>query len=282
MYHSRAIGYETSRLVMDKTTHMTNTRHISIAPLIAGEKLSLQFGGRKIVENVNIAISPGEIVTLIGPNGAGKTSLVRMLLGLVTPASGTITRKSGLIIGYVPQRFSVDAIVPLTVERFLRLSGRGGEDQTGPLLEEVSAGHLSDMQVSALSGGEFQRVLLAKALMGNPQLLVLDEPAQNVDFSGEAELYRLIEAIRDSRGCGILMISHNLLVVLAASDRVVCLNHHVCCSGMPRSVAKHPEYVRLFGAKAAQAFAIYSHTHDHEHDLSGEVADGPVSDSHGH
>ncbi|MHA1163959.1 MAG: ATP-binding cassette domain-containing protein [Alphaproteobacteria bacterium] len=257
---------------MDKTTHMPNTRHISIAPLIECEMLSLQLGGRIIVENVNIAISPGEIVTLIGPNGAGKTSLVRMLLGLVTPDSGTITKKPGLTIGYVPQRFAVDPIVPLTVERFLRLSGRGG-NQTGPLLEEVGAGHLGDAQISALSGGEFQRVLVAKALMGNPQLLVLDEPAQNVDFSGEAELYRLIEAIRDSRGCGILMISHNLHVVLAASDRVVCLNHHVCCSGVPESVAKHPEYERLFGAKAAQAFAIYSHTHDHEHDLSGNVAD---------
>lgn len=272
---------------MDKTTHMPSTRHISVAPLIAGEKLTLIRGGRIVVENVDITISPGEIVTLIGPNGAGKTSLVRMLLGLVTPASGKLTRKAGLTIGYVPQRFTVDAIVPLTVERFLMLSGRGGEDQIRPLLEEVSAAHLGDAQISSLSGGEFQRVLLAKALMANPQLLVLDEPAQNVDFSGEAELYRLIEAIRDSRGCGILMISHNLLVVLAASDRVVCLNRHVCCSGMPRSVAKHPEYVRLFGAKAAQAFAIYSHTHDHEHDLSGEVADnriadGSVSDPHGH
>ena len=260
---------------MDKTTHMSNTRHKSYTPLIAGEKLTLIRGGRILVENVNITIAPGEIVTLIGPNGAGKTSLVRMLLGLVAPASGTITRKAGLTTGYVPQRFAVDPIVPLTVERFMMLSGRGREDETGPLLDEVSAAHLAHSQISALSGGEFQRVLLAKALMGNPQLLVLDEPAQNVDFSGEAELYRLIEAIRDSRGCGILMISHNLLVVLAASDRVVCLNRHVCCSGMPRSVAKHPEYVRLFGAKAAQAFAIYSHTHDHEHDLSGKVADSP-------
>jgi len=262
---------------MDKATHMPNTRHISIAPLIAGENLSLIRGGRTIVEKVNITIAPGEIVTLIGPNGAGKTSLVRMLLGLAVPASGTITRKSGTIIGYVPQRFAVDAIVPLSVERFLMLSGRGSKDQIGPLLEEVSAEHLAHAQISSLSGGEFQRVLLAKALMGDPQLLVLDEPAQNVDFSGEAELYRLIEAIRDSRGCGILMISHNLLVVLAASDRVICLNRHVCCSGMPRSVAKHPEYVRLFGAKAAQAFAIYSHTHDHEHELSGKVADSPHS-----
>jgi zinc transport system ATP-binding protein len=247
------------------------------SPLVSGEHLTLARGGRTLVENVSISIARGEIVTLVGPNGAGKTSLVRLLLGLAAPDSGTVTRAPGLTIGYVPQRFSVDAIIPLTVERFLNLSNRGQEQETGALLEEVGAGYLSGAQVSALSGGEFQRVVLAKALMGNPQLLVLDEPAQNVDFMGEAELYRLIETIRDTRGCGVLLISHNLHVVLAASDRVVCLNHHVCCSGVPESVARHPEYVRLFGHKAAEAFAIYSHDHDHEHDLSGEVLDG-----HGH
>ncbi len=243
-------------------------------PLIRAEKLALTVGGRMVVEHVDIAISPGEIVTLIGPNGAGKTTLVRLMLGLLSPDEGTISRAPGLTIGYVPQRFSVDATIPLTVERFLKLSSRGGEDEIPTLLEEVGAGHLRDAQVSSLSGGDFQRGVLAKALMGKPKLLVLDEPVQNVDFSGEAELYRLIETIRDTRGCGILMVSHNLHIVLGASDRVICLNHHVCCSGVPETVAKHPEYERLFGAKAAQAFAIYSHTHDHEHDLSGEVADG--------
>ncbi len=279
VYHSRSIGYETSRLTKNKRTHMSNKRHISNAPLIAGEKLSLMRGGRLIVENVNITISPGEIVTLVGPNGAGKTSLVRLLLGLMKPDKGTVSRVPGLTIGYVPQRFGVDATIPLTVERFLTLTASADGDTATKLLNEVGAEHLRKAQVSSLSGGEFQRVVLAKALMGNPQLMILDEPAQNVDFSGEAELYRLIEAIRDSRRCGILMISHNMHVVLAASNRVVCLNRHVCCSGMPRSVAKHPEYVRLFGAKAAQAFAVYSHTHDHEHDLSGRISD---SHEHGH
>lgn len=253
---------------------MTRTKKKSEAPLIQGNKLVLTIGGRMVVEHVDIAISPGEIVTLVGPNGAGKTTLIRLLLGLLSPDKGAITRAPGLTIGYVPQRFHVDATIPLTVERFLKLSSRGVEDEIDTLLEEVGAGHLADAQVSSLSGGEFQRVVLAKALMGNPQLLVLDEPVQNVDFSGEAELYRLIETIRDTRGCGILLVSHNLHVVLGASDRVVCLNHHVCCSGVPETVAKHPEYERLFGAKAAQAFAIYSHSHDHKHDLSGEVADG--------
>lgn len=253
---------------------MARMEHKPAKPLIQGKKLALTVGVRMVVEHVDIAISQREIVTLIGPNGAGKTTLVRLLLGLMKPDAGVIERAPGLTIGYVPQRFFVDATIPLTVERFLKLSSRGAEDKIDTLLEEVGAGHLRDAQVSSLSGGEFQRIVLAKALMGNPHLLVLDEPVQNVDFSGEAALYRLIETIRDTRGCGILLVSHNLHVVLGASDRVVCLNHHVCCSGVPETVAKHPEYARLFGAKAAQAFAIYSHSHDHEHDLSGEVADG--------
>lgn len=253
---------------------MVRTNKKPTAALIRGEKLVLSRGGRKIIEHVDIAISPGEIVTLIGPNGAGKTTLVRLLLGLMKPDEGVIHRAPGLTIGYVPQRFSVESTIPLDVMRFLNLTASAKEANGAKLLQEVGADHLRDAQVSSLSGGEFQRVALAKALMGDPQLLMLDEPVQNVDFSGEAELYRLIETIRDTRGCGILLVSHNLHVVLGASDRVVCLNHHVCCSGVPESVAKHPEYTRLFGRKAAEAFAIYTHTHDHKHDLSGEVADG--------
>ncbi len=286
VYHSPMMSYGFRGHIfcpgIGKRHHMARVNRKAGAPLIKGEKLALTIGGRMVVEHVDIEISPGEIVTLIGPNGAGKTTLVRLLLGLLTPDKGTISRAPELSIGYVPQRFSVDPTIPLTVERFLKLTRRGSEDEIGALLEEVGAGHLKDVQASSLSGGEFQRIVLAKALMGNPQLLVLDEPVQNVDFSGEAELYRLIETIRDTRGCGILLISHNLHVVLGASDRVVCLNHHVCCSGVPESVARHPEYERLFGAKAAQAFAIYSHSHDHEHDLSGEVADGPASGGHEH
>lgn len=249
-------------------------RNNTESPLIKGEKLALTIAGRAVVDNVDITISAKEILTLIGPNGAGKTTLVRILLGLVSPDAGVVSRAPGLTIGYVPQRFQVDASIPLTVERFLKLSGRESKYEMGALLEEVGAGHLNNAQVSTLSGGEFQRVLLAKALMAGPQLLMLDEPVQNVDFAGEAELYQLIENIRDSRGCGILLVSHNLHVVLGASDRVLCLNRHVCCSGVPETVARHPEYERLFGAEAAKAFAIYSHRHDHEHGLSGEVEDG--------
>jgi len=253
---------------------VTKRRKKPHAPLIAAEKLVLRRGGRAIVENVDIAISPGEIVTLVGPNGAGKTSLARLLLGLTVPDSGTITRMPGLTAGYVPQRFSVDAAIPLTVGRFLTLTARRDDAAATVLLEEVGAGHLAGAQVSSLSGGEFQRVVLAKALMGSPRFLVLDEPAQNVDFSGESELYALIGTLRDTRGCGILLVSHNLHVVLGASDRVICLNRHVCCSGVPDSVARHREFERLFGASAAQSHAIYAHSHDHNHDLSGDVSEG--------
>lgn len=257
---------------------MARARKKSHAPLISAENLILRRGGRMILENVDIAISPNEIVTLIGPNGAGKTSLVRLLLGLMAPDGGAITRAPGLTIGYVPQRFAVNAVIPLSVGRFLTLSARGDAGAASALLKEVGAGHLEDAQVSDLSGGEFQRVVLAKALMGNPRFLVLDEPVQNVDFTGEAELYKLIETLRDTRGCGVLLVSHNLHVVLGASDRVVCLNRHVCCSGVPDSVAQHPEYARLFGREAAEAFAVYAHHHDHEHDLSGSVSEGYVTD----
>jgi len=241
--------------------------------LISAEKLIWRRGGRMILENVDIAISAGEIVTLIGPNGAGKTSLVRLLLGLLTPDSGAISRAPGLTIGYLPQRFAVNAAIPLSVGRFLTLTARA-DAAASMLLQEVGACHLEGAQISDLSGGEFQRVALAKALMGNPRFLVLDEPVQNVDFTGEAELYKLIETLRDTRGCGVLLVSHNLHVVLGASDRVVCLNRHVCCSGVPDSVAQHPEYARLFGREAAEAFAVYAHHHDHEHDLSGGVSEG--------
>lgn len=245
------------------------------APLIAASGLVAELGGRRIIDQVDITIRPGEIVTVIGPNGAGKTTLARLLLGLIKPVKGTISRSSGLKTGYVPQRFAVDAIIPLTVRRFLTLGVKAPLESIKRVLEETGAGHLLNAPAATLSGGEFQRVSLARALIGAPDLLVLDEPAQAVDYAGEAQLYDLIRAIRDRRGCGILLISHDLHIVLAASDRVICLNRHVCCHGRPETVANHPEYVRLFGRDAAGAFGIYRHRHDHEHDLSGAVAKGP-------
>jgi zinc transport system ATP-binding protein len=245
--------------------------------LVAAEGVSIAFGGKPAVENVAIAVHASEIVTLIGPNGAGKTTLARALLGLAPVLAGRITRKPGLRIGYVPQRFTIDRIIPLSVRRFMSLSEAVPRERAAACLAETGAERLIDAQMCELSGGEFQRVLLARALARDLQLLVLDEPAQAVDFAGAAQLYELITAIRDKRGCGMLLISHDLHVVLGASDRVVCLNRHVCCEGRPGSVAGHPEYVRLFGPKAAASLGIYEHHHDHTHTLSGDVAcDGHI------
>lgn len=237
--------------------------------LIIGRRISIARDGRPILESVDLHIAPGEIVTLIGPNGAGKTTLVRILLGLERPDAGEIQRRADLSIGYAPQRFDRDPAIPMTVARFLTLGAAADRATILAVLEEVGAGRVIDRQLVQLSGGELQRVVLARALIRNPRLLVLDEPVRGVDTVGEAELYGLIGRIRTERGLGVLLVSHDLHVVMAQSDRVVCLNRHVCCHGVPETVAKHPEYVALFGPEMARAFAVYQHRHDHEHDLAG-------------
>jgi zinc transport system ATP-binding protein len=242
--------------------------------LISAAGLGLDLGGRPILENIALELHAGEIVTLIGPNGAGKTTLARTLLGLLKPTRGAVKRAPGLRIGYVPQRFAVDPTIPINVSRFLTLGVRASADAIARVLAEVGAEKLAQRPLSALSGGEFQRVSLARALIAEPQFLMLDEPVQGVDYSGEAQLYALIGQIREKRGCGILLISHDLHIVLGASDRVVCLNRHICCEGVPETVAAHPEYVRMFGREAGKAVGIYRHHHDHEHDLSGAVKGG--------
>ncbi len=244
------------------------------APALGGVLLSargvgLAKTGRRILEDIDLDVSAGEILTLIGPNGAGKTTLVRVMLGLEWPDAGQVARASGLIVGYVPQRFDIERSIPLTVTRFLTLGQPSPDDEVMKALDEVGAGAIADQQIDRLSGGELQRVLLARALLRRPHLLVLDEPVAGVDYVGEAELYTLIGKLRAERGFGVLLISHDLHVVMAQSDRVICLNRHVCCSGVPHTVARHPEYVRLFGNEAALAFGVYHHDHDHRHDLDG-------------
>jgi zinc transport system ATP-binding protein len=242
--------------------------------LISARGLVAERSGKPLLANVDIDISPREIVTLIGPNGAGKTTLVRLLLGLEPAAAGEVRRRSGLQIGYVPQRFEIDRTLPMTVARFLMLGTGADGGRAAEVLKEVGAGRILDRQICDISGGELQRAVLARALLRDPELLVLDEPLRGVDFTGEAELYGLIAALREGRGVGVLLVSHDLHVVMASSDRVICLNRHVCCSGIPETVAQHPEYMRLFGPEAARAFAIYQHHHDHRHDLSGDTANG--------
>jgi zinc transport system ATP-binding protein len=239
--------------------------------------LRVAIGARVILDGIDISVSPGEIVTVIGPNGAGKTTLLRVLLGLLKPSGGTVERRPGLRVGYLPQRMQIDPVLPLTVGRLMTLTQRSNAGAIGAALAEMGVAHLWTAQASTLSGGELQRVLLARALLRDPDLLALDEPVHGVDFAGEAALYELINSIRARRGCGVLMISHDLHVVMAATDRIVCLNRHVCCAGTPEAVSRHPEYARLFGPRAASALAVYTHHHDHGHGLAGEVVRPPPS-----
>lgn len=240
--------------------------------LIQLQDVGVAFSGQPVLQQVQLALRAGEIVTLIGPNGAGKTTLVRTVLGLLKPDSGTVRRKPRLRIGYMPQKLHVDATLPLSVLRFLRLVP--GVDRTAAqaALSEVGAEQVIDSPLQSISGGELQRVLLARALLREPELLVLDEPVQGVDVAGQAELYRLITQLRDRHGCGVLMVSHDLHLVMSATDQVVCLNRHVCCSGHPEQVSNDPAFVELFG-QDAKSLAIYHHHHDHSHDLHGEVVE---------
>jgi len=239
---------------------------------------------RWLVEAVDVTIRKGEIVTLIGPNGSGKSTTAKLVTGVLKPDAGTVSRKSGLRIGYVPQKLSIDWTMPLTVRRLMSLTGSYPKAEIDAALAATGVAHLANAEVQHLSGGEFQRALLARAMIRKPDLLVLDEPVQGVDFSGEVALYDLIGKIRDETGCGILLISHDLHVVMAATDTVICLNGHVCCRGTPESVARSPEYLSLFGARAASALAVYQHHHDHTHLPDGRVeeADGRIVDAHEH
>ncbi|MET3779216.1 zinc transport system ATP-binding protein [Rhizobium alvei] len=236
--------------------------------------------GRWLVRGVSFDVTRGEIVTLIGPNGSGKSTSARMAIGLLKPDEGSVDIRPGLRVGYVPQKMQIDRTMPLAVERLMTLTGTLTKREIAAALAETGISHLAKAEVQDLSGGEFQRALLARAIARKPDLLVLDEPVQGVDFNGEIALYELISTIRDRIGCGILLISHDLHVVMAATDTVICLNGHVCCRGTPEIVSQSSEYQRLFGARASGALALYSHHHDHTHLPDGRVlhADGTVTD----
>lgn len=249
--------------------------------LAEAKEIDIHRNGRRILDQVQLTVHQGEIVTLIGPNGAGKTTLVRIILGLLRPDSGQVTLKPGLRVGYMPQRISLSEDLPLTVQRFLTLTRQRRSEKIDAVAEDLGINHLLQSPMQTLSGGEHQRALLARALLRDPDLLVLDEPVQGVDVTGQAELYALISRIRDERGCGILMISHDLHLVMAATDQVLCLNQHVCCAGHPETVSKHPAYLELFGAPASARLALYTHHHDHAHDIHGDVIASDKENQHG-
>ncbi|EEX09647.1 zinc import ATP-binding protein ZnuC [Ruegeria lacuscaerulensis ITI-1157] len=234
--------------------------------LVTVENLTIRYGANTVLRHVDMAIKPGEIVTIVGPNGSGKTSLLRAIIGAAKPAEGQVIRKPGLRIGYVPQKLHIDPTLPISVARFMRLTHRVSPRDCAAALQTAGVPDLPERQMSQLSGGQFQRVLLAHALINRPDLLLLDEATQGLDQPGSAAFYRQIEDVRRETGCAILMVSHELHVVMSASDRVICLNGHVCCEGSPAVVASAPEYRALFGTGTGGALALYRHDHDHDHD----------------
>lgn len=236
--------------------------------LVQLNDITVKFQQHLALQNVSLLVPRGKIITLIGPNGAGKSTLVRVVLGLLKPQAGNIDRQPGIRIGYMPQRLKVEPILPVTVIRFLQLSGVRNRSTIQKVIQEVNIASILKRSLVNLSGGEMQRVLLARALLRQPDLLVLDEPIQGVDVNGQYELYELIAQIRQQRGCGILMVSHDLHLVMAATDYVICLNRQVCCSGHPAIVTQHPNYLKLFGTRAAEDLAIYTHHHNHYNQLA--------------
>ncbi|PCJ07696.1 MAG: zinc ABC transporter ATP-binding protein ZnuC [Rhodobacteraceae bacterium] len=234
--------------------------------LVTLQDLTIRHSGNPVLSKVNFYINTGEIVTVVGPNGSGKSTLLRAIIGALRPSSGQVIRAKGLRIGYVPQKLHIDATLPLTVRRFLSLPQRVSDDVAEQALEQAGAGQLATQQMARLSGGQFQRVLLARALLCDPQLLILDEATQGLDQPGSAAFYHQIQTVRQQLGCAVLMVSHELHVVMAASDRVICLNGHVCCEGEPEQVASAPEYRALFGTGTQGALALYRHEHNHSHD----------------
>ena len=238
--------------------------------LVKLNEVGFQQNKKWLVKGVCLQVERGKIVTLIGPNGSGKSTTAKIALGIYKNIEGQVEKFTSNI-GYVPQKISIDWTLPLRVKDFMLLTDNLKDDALDEALTLTGVKHLKDKNLGNLSGGEFQRVLLARAISKKPELLVLDEPVQGVDFTGEIALYELIKKISEKLNCGILLISHDLHTVMTATDHVVCLNGHVCCSGSPKDVARNNEYKALFGEQASQTLSVYEHKHDHEHSNDGEI-----------
>ncbi|MCP4332198.1 MAG: ATP-binding cassette domain-containing protein [Gammaproteobacteria bacterium] len=241
--------------------------------LLRAHKLGYTQGKRLILDDISFELRRAQITTIIGPNGAGKSTLTNIVNGLIDNFNGEVERMPGLRIGYLPQKVYVNRLMPLSVDRLLQLTQPASEEEIVYALMQTEVGYLRQRQVHSLSEGELKRVLLARTTLGKPDLLVLDEPTAGVDVSGEIRMYELIGELRDQLQCAVLLVSHDLHLVMSQTDQVLCLNRHLCCSGLPDSVSQHPEYLALFGQQTADSIAIYAHHHDHEHDVSGDHAE---------
>lgn len=243
-------------------------------PLASLKQISVQFGDTPVLENITLEIFPNSITTIVGPNGGGKSTLLKVLLKLIAPTRGQVIHQKNLKIGYVPQKLHLDNAMPLSVRKFLALKPNTTQAAINEALELFSIRHLAENRMQKLSGGELQRVLLARAILNRPQLLVLDEPMQGVDITGQSELYQLLNRTREWLNCAILMVSHDLNIVMANTDEVFCVNRHLCCAGTPEVVSTDPSFIHFFGDQFAKNVAFYSHRHNHHHDLHGDVCQG--------
>ena len=237
--------------------------------LVKLDGITVRFNGKNVLHDVSFDVFSDQIVTVVGPNGAGKTTLLKIILGIIRPDQGSIWKKEGLKIGYVPQKLNLPRTVPLTVERFLCLENKYGRSELTQVLEETGASDLLSRSIHPLSGGDLQRVMRARTLLKQPDLLVLDEPAQGLDPAGEEQLYSLLSELNKAKHCAIVMVSHDLHVVMANTHQVLCLNHHICCSGTPDEISDLPDYHTLFGKNSSLAF--YRHHHDHTHLPDGSI-----------
>jgi zinc transport system ATP-binding protein len=233
--------------------------------LVSARNLHVIREGKAILNDVSLDVEEKDFITIIGPNGAGKSMLLKSVMGFFEPDKGSVARKKGLKVGYVPQRLVADHTIPISTRRFLTLRKRAGAAAVINVADETSITEILDKPLHVLSGGELQRVLLARALLGDPELLVLDEPAQNLDVTGQLAFYKLLDRIYEERGVSILMVSHDLHLVMSSTRRVVCLYHHICCTGEPHMVTRDPEFISLFGNDMARLMAVYNHDHDHSH-----------------
>ena len=233
--------------------------------LITASNISVYKNEKAILKNIDIKINKKDFISIIGPNGAGKTMLLKCLMGFYKPDVGQIERKKSLKIGYLPQNINIVNTMPITVKNFITLRKKFDEFSFKQVVSETQTSALVNKQLSILSGGEMQRVLLARSLLNNPELLILDEPAQNLDISGQMSFYKLLQSIYTNRDLSILMVSHDLHLVMVSTKSVLCLSNHVCCSGKPQQIAEDPEFISMFGKDMAKMMAVYQHTNDINH-----------------